>query len=497
MADLIQALDALDRLVALAGPVAREDDLARAAEVAARARRRRSLLGETVVVALAGGTGSGKSSLLNAIAGEEVATTGAQRPVTSEPLAWIPSNPEPGLVRLLDAIGIDERVGHEQDRKLALIDLPDTDSFEFSHRELVNRLLPQIDAVVWVVDPEKYHDRILHEDHIAPLAEHGSRFIFALNQIDRIGAAELAAVSADLRDGLVRDGIVEPVVVAIAADPPVGPPLGIDALFSAIERLGDAKSIVRTKLVTDIRQAAASLAEAAGISTPGGTGFAGRWSGALDRSGELVAGSVLAVGRRDMEAHGAVAGRTAVSVWPRRVPAPPVPRVEVKGLVPAATAIHDALAETGAAAGDDARKKLRALDVDGEVAAAVETVVSGFTLESVPLPEWLPLLAWVRRVGAALVMVGLAMAFDRDVYTGPVLLAVAGLALIVGVAAYAAARGRTAAGDVADRMRADLAKKVARELDRRIGAGARAVLRGRAEASAALTDFELVMQALD
>ncbi len=497
MPDLAQALDSLDRLITLSAPVAPEADLIRAAEVARRARRRRSLLGETVVVALAGGTGSGKSSLLNAIAGEEVAATGAQRPVTSEPLAWIPSNPEPGLVRLLDAIGIETRIGHDSSMKVALIDLPDTDSFELSHRELVARLIPQIDAVVWVVDPEKYHDRVLHEDHIAPLAEHADRFVFALNQVDRIGSEEAEAIVSDLRRGLQRDGIASPVVVEVAADPPVGPPLGIEDLIGAIGRMGDAKSIVRDKLVADIKEAAWALADAAGIRNAAGTGFSAAWSAAIERAGDAVSRSVLAVGEGEMARYGAMSGRAAVAIWPRRPPPAPEARVEPRGLVPAAGAIHDALVATAERAGDETRRRLRSLDVDGEVATAVRAVVAGFEIRRPDLPGWLAPLAWVRRAALALIVVAVAMAIDRDGMTWPAVLAVAGAAVVTGVSSLAAAVGRKSAIEAASASQADLARRVVRELDRRLGAPARAMLRDRAEASAAMADFELLLQALD
>src|SRR5665811_904455 len=110
--DLGKALDMLDLAVAKARFISRDDRLEPYALVARQARKRVGYLGETVVLALVGGTGVGKSSLLNAIAGTSVAPAGRIRPTTDLPLAWIPSEPEPGLVRLLDDLGIDERVGH-------------------------------------------------------------------------------------------------------------------------------------------------------------------------------------------------------------------------------------------------------------------------------------------------------------------------------------------------------------------------------------------------
>ena len=43
-------------------------------------------------------------------------------------------------------------------RGLVLVDLPDHDSAAVQHREQVDRILALVDAVIWVVDPEKYAD---------------------------------------------------------------------------------------------------------------------------------------------------------------------------------------------------------------------------------------------------------------------------------------------------------------------------------------------------
>ena len=99
VADLARALSALAEAVDAASGIVSAEDLAPISQIADAAHKRHGFLGDTVVVALAGGTGSGKSSLLNALAGHEVSGVGAVRPTTAEPLAWIPANPEPGLVR--------------------------------------------------------------------------------------------------------------------------------------------------------------------------------------------------------------------------------------------------------------------------------------------------------------------------------------------------------------------------------------------------------------
>ena len=211
-ADLTEALDALDLAVARAAGVIGEAAVLPFAQVSLNARRRTGFLGETVVIALGGGTGVGKSSLLNALAGTTVAETGALRPTTDKPLAWIPENPEPGLVRLLDDLEVADRIGQASHPHLALLDLPDFDSVVGEHRATVERLLPRVDAVLWVVDPEKYNDRTIHADYLRPLAGYQSQFVFALNQIDRLAEGELAPLLADFEQTLWHDGVPQPTI---------------------------------------------------------------------------------------------------------------------------------------------------------------------------------------------------------------------------------------------------------------------------------------------
>ena len=89
--DLTPALDLLDLAIASSDGLASEADRKTAAVLADAARRRQNYFSGAVIVAIAGGTGSGKSSLLNALAGREVASVSVLRPHTDEPLAWIPA----------------------------------------------------------------------------------------------------------------------------------------------------------------------------------------------------------------------------------------------------------------------------------------------------------------------------------------------------------------------------------------------------------------------
>lgn len=497
MADLVEAVDALDRLVAMTAQVAPPEATRVAAEVARRVRRRRGFLGETVVIALAGGTGSGKSSLLNAIAGEEVAETGAIRPVTSRPLAWIPADPEPGLTRLLDAIGIEDRVGHRSGTALAVIDLPDTDSIEETHRQIVARLVPEVDAVVWVMDPEKYHDRILHEDHVRPLAEYQDQFVFALNQVDRLGEAELTSIMTDLEAGLRRDGIDRPRLLAVAADPPVGPPQGIDALLGEIRAMGDAKELVLRKLIVDCRGAARRLADAAELTGGAGTGFVERWNQTVAEAADRLAGGIVAATAQQLKVHGARSAGAAVGLG--RVSMPPAPELgsPTMSTVAAATLIRDCLQTTGERAGGESRRRLSAIEVDEAVHQSAVAVAGAWSVSPPQIPSWMRTLGWLRRLSVLAIVLAIAWAFDRERLFGPAVVVAVSAVLLVGIRGWARRFGASLADAGIAEQAERLSAAIATELDRRIGRDARAVLRQRAEATAALAEFELVMRALD
>ncbi|HDL49181.1 MAG TPA: hypothetical protein ENH33_04380, partial [Actinobacteria bacterium] len=295
--DLGKALDMLDLVVAKAWSLTADDRLEPHARVARQARKRMGYLGETVVLALAGGTGVGKSSLLNAIAGDSVAPVGRIRPTTDRPLVWMPSEPEPGLVRLLDDLDIEDRIGHTAALNLAIVDLPDFDSITLEHRATVERLIPRVDAVLWVLDPEKYGDHSLHEGYLRPLSGYRDQFVFAFNQIDRLSPGELDSVRDDLLARLEADGIAGPVVFDTAADPSSGPPIGIERLVAFVEATLEAKRTAIGKLVEDIRRAGSGVADVTGVRSGSGLDFDRRWAGtraaAVAGLGDLLAGQAV------------------------------------------------------------------------------------------------------------------------------------------------------------------------------------------------------------
>src|SRR5438552_2472812 len=82
---------------------------------------------------------------------------------------------------------------------VAVLDLPDFDSVALEHRERVDGLLPRIDAVAWIVDPEKYKDQIMHGGYLTEFAPRLRRQIVVLNRSDLLSPGDASRVAEDMR----------------------------------------------------------------------------------------------------------------------------------------------------------------------------------------------------------------------------------------------------------------------------------------------------------
>lgn len=252
-----------------------EDVVGAAAAVVARARRRLDLAGSHTVVALAGATGSGKSSTFNALAGVDLATVGVRRPTTSHPTACVWG--EEPADELLDWLEVpprhralhgssldDDRVPDPELDGLVLVDLPDHDSTEVGHHLQVERLVGMTDLVVWLLDPQKYADAAVHRRFLEPMAAHRDVFLVVLNRIDEVAPAQREAVLADVRRLLDADGLTD--VPLLAASARTGE--GLDALRSEVAARVAGRAGSRARLAADVDTVAARLREAHGDAEP-------------------------------------------------------------------------------------------------------------------------------------------------------------------------------------------------------------------------------------
>ncbi|GAA0808627.1 GTPase family protein [Spirilliplanes yamanashiensis] len=214
---LLHRLDALSRFLRAVDGRLPEADLVGARTVVERAGARLALSRDHTVVALAGSTGSGKSSLFNALARLTLSQVGVRRPTTGVAHACV-WGPLEDANKLLDWVGVLPRHRYIREsaldgddeaalRGLVLLDLPDFDSVEQAHRLEVDRLLGLVDLIVWVVDPQKYADRSLHAGYLRQFGRHRDVTVVVLNQADRLRPADAEKVVADLRRLLVEDGL--------------------------------------------------------------------------------------------------------------------------------------------------------------------------------------------------------------------------------------------------------------------------------------------------
>ncbi|GAA0385271.1 hypothetical protein Acor_48560 [Acrocarpospora corrugata] len=267
--------------------------VAEARAVVARAGVRGSLSVDHTVVALAGATGSGKSSLFNTFTGSALASVGVTRPTTSKAQAalWDPDGSGP----LLDWLDVPRRhvmgSGDNPLSGLILLDLPDHDSIELSHRLEVDRLVAVVDLLVWVLDPQKYADAAIHERYLRPLARHKDVTVIVLNQIDRLPGTAVRRCLDDLGRLLAEDGLGG--VPVIGASTRTGQ--GLTELRGLLTQKVARRRAWAGRLTADVVTAADTLAEAANLTGEPATDSVDRLTKPLAGSLAEAAGVPLVV----------------------------------------------------------------------------------------------------------------------------------------------------------------------------------------------------------
>lgn len=282
-ASLSARLTALARMVqigsARSGPDGfSEELLSEADELLTRAGERLQLSSDHTVVALAGGTGSGKSSLFNQLSGADFSTVGVTRPVTREAHAcvWGVS----GSGQLLEWLGVPRRYryarasalsrGEQSMNGLVLLDMPDHDSVMGHATGLVDKLVGLSDLLVWVLDPQKYADAAVHRRFLVPLAGHSEVLAVVLNQADLLTAGQIEDCVQDLRRLLDSEGLENVQILVTSALTGAG----IEELRKLLIEAVSARRAAVARIAADVDKVAARFECYAGASVEAnGDGF--------------------------------------------------------------------------------------------------------------------------------------------------------------------------------------------------------------------------------
>lgn len=171
-----------------------------------------------LIVAFMGGTGVGKSSLLNRLAGQAIAQAGVERPTSREVTLYL--HRTLAIQHLPSGLPLESvRIGHhddEQRRGIVWIDMPDFDSVELGNQRQVLQWLPHIDVLLYVVSPERYRDNKAWQLLLAEGSKHA--WLFVMNQWDRGQEVQFE----DLKQQLTKAGFHEPLMFRTCCTEPAG-----------------------------------------------------------------------------------------------------------------------------------------------------------------------------------------------------------------------------------------------------------------------------------
>lgn len=432
-----ERVDALDRAVALAGGRLDADVVASAADTVAKVRARMGHGSEHTVVAIAGPTGVGKSSLFNAIVGVEVSTPGVRRPTTDTTHAAVWADGDPAILDWLDVTrrhhvapaprsgdpghaapgSTDDHRAHWASGSLGpgadlaglvLLDLPDFDSIDSDNRAEVARIVELVDLVVWVTDPQKYADELFHDGFVRPLAEHRDVMRFVVNRVDTVRADDARVIADDLSVRLGDDGIADPHVLLTSARTGVG----LDAVHELLAVAVAERRAMTDRLTADVRSVASAMA------TGGETGeltkadrrpFVDRLTHAAggDRIATVVAAEHRHRARRSM---GWPPAKLATR-WRRRHPIADLPRAGTSRV--ARSEIDVALRDVAEAAADGADAPwpsvLRSVATDGadDLVTGLDALGARTARDTAGEPRWWTAVQALQRALTAAVIVGL------------------------------------------------------------------------------------------
>ncbi|MBB2986961.1 dynamin family protein [Terracoccus luteus] len=288
-----------------------------------------------VLAVVGGSTGSGKSTLVNSVVGQEVSVPGVLRPTTRSPVlvhhpddaTWFTGQRVlPGLARVTGAAGAGSSAASGEGGAgsgslrlvataavptgLALVDAPDIDSVVASNRDLAVQLLAAADLWVFVTTAARYADAVPW-DLLREAGERGTAVAVVLDRVPPEAATDIrehlgemlreqglgsapvfTVVESSLKDGRLPEAEVAPLrtwLGDLAGDAAARADVVRQTLAGAVDSLGRRLD----NLAEASRAQAAAVGELSEVARDAYDGAQGQVErGMLD--GSLLRGEVLA-----------------------------------------------------------------------------------------------------------------------------------------------------------------------------------------------------------